>query len=246
MNEQIKVLVVIPTYNEAENISDLINQIINISKTDLMSHISLNILVVDDDSKDGTRKIVKEIGEKESNVMIMERDKKYGLGTAYLAGFKYGCENEYDYVITMDADFSHNPFYIPEFLQKAPETDLVIGSRYVAGGGVRQWGIHRKALSFAANFLAQKLLGLKAHDATSGYRCYKKSLAEKLINKKIVSDGYSFLSEVIFWSEKWGSVIDEVPIIFVNRRKGSSKISHKEIFKAMLTLIRLFVARFRK
>lgn len=249
---QLRALIVIPTYNEVQNIADLISRILALPPEDIhfheqetSTHFSTNILVVDDDSSDGTADVVEEIGNRESSVTVMKRKGKLGLGTAYLAGLRYGIDHGYDCIITMDADLSHSPEYVPAILKSALAADLVIGSRYVPGGGVRNWGVHRKILSHGANTLAHLILGLKAHDATSGYRCYTNPLAKKILQKNIVSDGYSFLSEVVFWSEKWCSTVAEVPIVFVNRERGKSKISHKEIFKAMYTLLRLFFARFQ-
>ena len=237
-------LIIVPTYNEAENIKPLVEQIHALQAP---ADSTIEILVIDDNSTDGTGNIVKKLMTDHSRVHLLERPGKLGLGTAYLAGFAYALKGNYDYAFTMDADFSHNPSYIPKMLEMAMNNnaDLVIGSRYVPGGGVRNWGIHRKALSRIANALAHTTLGIKARDCTSGFRCYRKDLLDFLENQDVHSHGYSCLIELLFRSQKAGAKIKEFPIIFIDREMGQSKVSKREIRKALETLWRLFPLRFR-
>jgi glycosyltransferase involved in cell wall biosynthesis len=225
-------LVIIPTYNEKENIIKLADEVLGLSN-------DIHVLVVDDNSPDGTGKMVEEAIATRSRLHILHRAAKLGLGTAYKAGYTFALENGYDRVITMDADFSHQPQYIPQLIDKNQFFDISIGSRYVPGGGTKNWGPHRKLISFTANFLARTLLGLTAHDCTAGFRCYRSELLQKVDYQGIKSEGYSFLVEMLFTCVKKGAQVGEIPIIFENRVAGKSKISKKEIYMAILTLLRL-------
>jgi dolichol-phosphate mannosyltransferase len=229
-----KALVIIPTYNEAENIGSLLRDVMR-----LEVEIPIDVLVVDDSSTDGTARIVRDLAASDSRIHILERPGKLGLGTAYLAGFRHAIGQTYELALTMDADFSHDPQYIPALIREASRNDLVIGSRYVSGGGIRNWGVHRRLLSAAANFLARSVLGLVSHDCTSGFRCYRTTLLNRLQLDQIRSDGYSFLMEILFHCQQNGARIQEIPIVFIDREKGQSKVSRKEIFKAIGTLIHL-------
>lgn len=226
-------LVVVPTYNERENIHHLVSQLRNLPG-------DVHVLVVDDGSPDGTGAIVDAMAEEDPGVAVLHRAGKLGLGTAYKAGFAYGLARPYQYICTMDADFSHNPADLPAMVAKAAAgDDLVIGSRYVPGGGVVGWPAGRKLLSAIANRLAHLFLGIAARDCTAGFRCYRRAVLETIPLDSIFSGGYSFLIEMAFLCEAAGFRIGEVPITFVNRTQGASKISKLEIYKAMYTLLRL-------
>lgn len=228
-----RALAIVPTYNEVENIGVLIDGL-------LRQPAPLNVLVVDDASADGTADLVRDKMKRwPGRVYLVERPGKLGLGTAYLAGFRFALENGYRYAITMDADLSHHPRHIREMLHMARIADVVVGSRYVADGGISNWGPHRYVLSWGANTLARSILGLKARDCTSGYRCYRTKLLAELDFDGIRSHGYSCLMELLAICQRRGARIREIPIRFMDRRAGQSKISHKEIFKAFATLWQL-------
>ncbi len=231
-----KTSIIIPTYNEAENIKELINKLTDVFNK---NNIPANIVVVDDNSPDGTSEIVKEIMKSNDIVRLIQREGKLGLGTAHIKGMKYVLENlNPDLIMTMDADFSHNPDYIPDFLEKIKDGyDVIVGSRYVFGGGTKNWEIYRKVISRGANTLAKLILRLKTKENTSGYRCYTKKVLQTIDLDAIKSDGYSFLMEMAYLCKDFK--VGEVPIIFIDREYGTSKISKKEIFKALKTLIRL-------
>jgi dolichol-phosphate mannosyltransferase len=235
-----KMLQIVPTYNEIENIERLVAELLEQKSP----YADIDILVVDDASADGTGDAVRRMGEANPRVHLLSRSGKLGLGTAYIAGFRYALERGYDFAGTMDADFSHPPSCIPAFLEAIRKADVVIGSRYIPGGGVSNWGIHRHILSGTANFLARLVGGLKPRDCTTGYRLYRAELLRKLDLDRITSNGYSCLMELVFVCQKAGARIVESPIQFVDRRAGQSKISHKEIFKAFATLYRLGQKRF--
>jgi dolichol-phosphate mannosyltransferase len=231
-----RALVVLPTYNEKENIAALAEEILALGQP-------LEILVVDDNSPDGTAEIVQQIAASDPRVHLLRRAGKLGLGTAYKAGFTYGLENDYDAVITMDADFSHHPRYLPAMLAAAANYDLIIGSRYVPGGGVENWPWHRQFLSAGANMMSRIVLALPARDCTAGFRCYRRRLLQGTDWEAIKAEGYGFLEEMLYRLHRAGFTIGEVPIIFADRKAGSSKISKKEIFKAMAMLLRLGAER---
>jgi dolichol-phosphate mannosyltransferase len=217
--------VVLPTYNEADNVLPLSEEVLAVAP-------SIEVLVVDDNSPDGTGDLVAERGASEPRLHLLRRAGKLGLGTAYLAGFGYGLENGYDQVFTMDADFSHNPRYIPQMLASMKDHDMVIGSRYVPGGGIENWPVHRRMLSAFANFYAGRLLRLPVHDCTSGFRCYSVEVLSTVEPFEIKASGYSFLEEMALRVSRCGFEIGEVPIVFENRRAGSSKIDSSEIYRA--------------
>lgn len=230
-----KTLIIIPTYNEIENIERLVTEVL----AQQSPHSSIEALVVDDASADGTGQAVQKMAQANPRVHLLSRPAKLGLGTAYMAGFKYAMQNSYDFAGTMDADFSHSPSYIPAFIEAIQKADVVIGSRYIPGGGVRNWGLHRRLLSAGANFLARLVGGLRPHDCTTGYRLYRTDLLRRLNLDGITSHGYSCLIELVYVCQKAGARIVESPIIFHDRRAGQSKISRKEIFKAFATLYHL-------
>ena len=228
--------IIIPTYNERENIVALVNNIIALS-------IETNIIVVDDNSPDGTGPAVDVLAQAWPQVSVIHRSGKLGLGTAYIAGFKKGLSEGAERLISMDADFSHNPSYLPDLIDLANHFHITIGSRYIAGGGVVNWGWRRRFLSWGANNFARTTLGLKAHDCTAGFRCYRREVLLNIDLDQIFSDGYSFLVEMIFKCQRLGFTVGEIPIIFANRERGASKISQREIYKAMYTVARLGLSR---
>lgn len=233
-----KTIMIVPTYNEIENIPELIKQLTTKTKAD--------ILVVDDNSPDKTAEYVKKIMKKNKRVKLLQRAGKLGLGSAYIVGMKFGFEKKYQYIGTMDADFSHKPDHIPEMfkLLTSENADVVIGSRYVPGGGVdANWPRRRILLSFFANFLAKLLVGVKTRDNTSGFRIYRAELLKRVNPESVKSNGYSFLTEFIFRCKRENAKIVEYPIIFYERTQGNSKISKNEIYKAIMTLFYLFFLR---
>jgi dolichol-phosphate mannosyltransferase len=227
-------LLVLPTYNEQENIEDLL--------TGVLHHApGINVLVVDDGSPDGTGDLALDFGRHDDRVQVLERGRKLGLGTAYVAGFHHALAQEYRYVLTMDSDFSHHPRHLPALLARAadPGIDITIGSRYVPGGAIQGWGPHRHALSWGANTFARTLLRLAPHDCTGGYRCYNRRVLEELNLDAVVSHGYSALLELLWHCNRAGYRVAEVPITFVDRERGTSKISNKEILRGLTTVLRL-------
>jgi glycosyltransferase involved in cell wall biosynthesis len=223
--QPLRALVVIPTYNEAENILPLARDVLD-------QAAGLEVLVVDDASPDGTGARVAEAGASEPRLKLLARPGKLGLGSAYLAGFRYGLEHGYDWVVTMDGDGSHAPRFLPAMLAAARSSDLVVGSRYVPGGGITNWPAHRRALSAFANLYTRTLLGLSVRDCTSGYRAYARKVLETVDPFGVRSSGYSFLEEMIWRVERAGFRIAEVPILFQDRTAGASKIDHREIYRA--------------
>jgi len=231
-------IMIVPTYNEKENVELLVGEIL-----DLPARI--DVLIVDDNSPDGTGEIADRLAaECPGRVHVLHRPGKLGLGTAHLDGFRKALEMGVSRIMTMDADFSHHPRYIPAMLERCEAVDLVIGSRYVDGGGTAQCTALRKILSRGANGFARLMLGLHGRDATAGFRCYRREVLESVDLDSIRADGYSFLIEMLFRCQQAGWQVGEVPIIFVNRLRGASKISRDEIVKALLTVLRLTPQRF--
>jgi dolichol-phosphate mannosyltransferase len=228
-------LIVLPTFNEVENIAALIRGLRSATESSPV----FEILVVDDGSPDGTADAVREMQRTDPGVHLLDRGRKLGLGTAYRAGFDQAAERGHEFVFTMDADFSHSPDHVPEMWRLSPEADVVIGSRYIPGGGISNWPWHRKVLSSTANLMARTILWLRAHDCTSGYRCYRLSTLQRIDLDCVQSTGYSYLTEVLYRCQQAGARIRESPIHFVDRLRGKSKISKREIWKAMWTLVRL-------
>ncbi|MGD2176883.1 MAG: polyprenol monophosphomannose synthase [Anaerolineae bacterium] len=233
------VTVIVPTYNEKENIDSLVTQLLTLP-------LRVHIVVVDDNSPDGTGTIADRLArEHRGRVKVIHRSSKLGLGTAYVAGFKRALSEGADLICTMDADFSHNPRYIPDMVERIGQgCDLVIGSRYVEGGGTSGCTMSRKVLSWVANAFARATLGLHAHDATAGFRCYRREVLRAVGIDAIKADGYSFLIEMLYRVQRLGWKVGESPILFENRRQGVSKISRGEIFRAVWTVLRLAGTRF--
>ncbi len=235
---QADTVVIVPTYNEADNINDLVSQLLSLP-------VNIGILVVDDNSPDGTGDIADEWAARHpQQVHVVHRAGKLGLGTAYIAGFNTALVDlDAQRVMTMDADFSHNPRYIPAMIELSNSKDVVIGSRYVSGGGSENCTWKRIWLSKIANFIARTLLGLQARDTTAGFRLYHKRVLESIPLDQVFSSGYSFLVEMLFMCQRRGWQVGEVPIVFEDRRKGTTKISRQEVFKAQYTVFRLFLRR---
>jgi dolichol-phosphate mannosyltransferase len=221
----IKALIIIPTYNEAGNVPKMIPAV-------LEKHPGFHILIVDDHSPDGTANLVRAMQKGNSHIHLLERPGKLGLGTAYVAGFRYALARGYDFIFEMDADFSHDPNMLIPMLKQAEACDLVIGSRYVAGGQVQNWPVSRWILSYTANLYTRLVTGLPVHDATAGFKCYRRAVLEGLDLDAIRSNGYSFQIETNFLAWKKGFRISEVPILFGERQEGRSKMSRQIVFEA--------------
>jgi dolichol-phosphate mannosyltransferase len=227
-----KSLVIIPTYNEMENIPKLIPIV-------LSQHDSLEILIVDDNSPDGTAKYIEDLMRSNSRIHLIKRSGKLGLGTAYLEGFKYALKNNYDYIFEMDADFSHDPNEIKNFLEAIKENDLVLGSRYINGVRVLNWPMRRLLLSFFASVYTKVITGMPVRDATGGFKCFRRKVLESIDLDKVKSNGYSFQIEMTFKAYAKGFKIQEIPIVFVDRVKGTSKMSKKIVFEAVTMVWKL-------
>jgi dolichol-phosphate mannosyltransferase len=227
-----KALVITPTYNESPNIKKLIAKV-------LQTLSDIEILIIDDNSPDGTAAIVKELQKDNSRVHLIERPGKMGLGTAYVEGFKYAIANGFDYVFEMDADFSHNPKEIPNFLAKIQDYDLVVGSRYSRGVSVVYWPFRRLLLSYFANLYTRIITGLPLKDATGGFKCYRREVLESIDLSKIKSNGYAFQIEMSFKAWKKGFRLCEIPIIFVDRDRGESKMSKNIVYEAVFMVWKL-------
>jgi dolichol-phosphate mannosyltransferase len=224
--------VVIPTYNEHDTIESLVDQILALSR--------FRVLVVDDNSPDGTGALVAERAHDEPRLGLLARPGKQGLGTAYVAGFRRALEEGASYVFEMDADFSHDPAYLPALLEAAEtQHDLVIGSRYVPGGGTSDWGAVRQFISRGGNLYAGLILGLPVADATGGFRCYRRRVLETVPLDAVRSNGYSFQIEMVYRALRAGFRIGEVPIIFPDRRVGQSKMSRRIVIEALINVWRL-------
>ena len=234
--EKSKTLIIIPTYNEADNIRKIINEIFNLN-------LSLDILVVDDNSPDGTSNIIEEISKNFNNIKLIKREGKLGLGTAYVAGFKYALKNGYDYIFEMDADFSHDPKEIPKFLEKIKECDLVLGSRYIKGVNVINWPLSRLLLSYGANIYTRLITGMPIKDSTGGYKCFKRKVLERIDLEKIHSGGYAFQIEMNYRAWSKGFSIAEIPIIFVDRLEGKSKMSKLIVREAIWMVWKLRILK---
>ena len=228
-----KTLVIVPTYNERHNIESLIAAVLAQPVEDL------HILVVDDASPDGTGAAVAEAASKNTHVHLLSRAGKQGLGSAYIAGFRYALDNGYDLVFEMDADFSHDPADIPKLIEASRRYDVVIGSRYVRGVNVVNWPLKRLLLSMGASWYTRIITGLPVHDCTAGYVCYRRAVLEAVNLDGIISDGYSFQIEMKFKAWKKGFSLGEVPIIFIDRRWGESKMSKKIVQEAYWMVWRL-------
>lgn len=228
-----KALIIIPTYNEAENIVNIINELLAIN----YGGVTIEILVVDDNSTDGTSGLVKNLSN--LRVHIIERPAKMGLGTAYIRGFRFAIENNYDYVFEMDADFSHDPDAVPAFIDKLNDYDLVIGSRYIEGIAVVNWPLSRLMISIGASYYTRMITFLPVKDVTAGFMAYRVSSLKNIDFERVHSNGYSFQIEMKFRMWKKGFKITEIPIVFIDRRAGVSKMSRKIVYEAMFMVWKL-------
>ncbi len=219
-------LVIIPTYNESENIAKIIPDILKFTKGEV------DIAVVDDNSPDGTADVVRSFQKENENIILINRLKKEGLGKAYVAGFEFALKNGYEFIFEMDADYSHDPKEIKNFLKKIRDYDLVIGSRYVQGVRVLNWPLRRLFLSVFANLYTKIITGMPIYDATGGFKCFRRKVLESINLKKVKSNGYAFQIEMNFKAFKKGFKITEMPIVFVDRIKGHSKMSRKIVWEA--------------
>jgi len=220
-----KTLIIIPTYNEVDNLRPLLEEI-------FAQAPACDVLIVDDNSTDGTGQLADEIHDQVPAVKVIHRSGKLGLGTAYITGFKYALAYGYDAVFEMDADFSHNPRYLPAFLQAIEHADLVIGSRYIRGGNTPSWSPLRRLISSSGNIFARALLGIPVRDCTAGFRCYRTLVFRNIDLNTIASEGYAFQVELTYRVLQQGFRIVEIPIVFTDRHIGKSKMSHKIVIEA--------------
>ena len=236
-----RALVIIPTYNESENLPRIVPQV-------LAQDERLEVLVIDDGSPDGTGKLADELAASEPRVQVLHREGKQGLGTAYLTGFRWALERDYEYVFEMDADHSHDPKHLPQFLDAARDADLVLGSRYLKGRvTVVNWPMTRLLLSYFANIYAKVITGHRIYDATGGFKCFRRKVLEAIDLDAVHSNGYSFQIEMSFRAWRKGFRIVEIPIVFVDRVEGTSKMSGAIVREAIWMVWRLrFKALFRR
>jgi len=228
----VKAVVVIPTYNERDNIEKLVGEV-------LAQDASISVLIVDDNSPDGTGELADGLAARNDRVRVLHRRGKLGLGSAYREGFRIALELGADYVVEMDADFSHDPAILPLFLAKMQECDLVIGSRYLNGVSVVNWPLRRLMLSYFASVYTRIITGLRISDCTSGFKCFRREVLEAIDLGAVMSDGYSFQIEMNFRCMEKGFRIGEVPIIFIDRHAGTSKMSKKIVREAVIMVWKL-------
>ncbi len=232
-------LVVIPTYNERENLEAIVQAVRD-------SLPKVEILIIDDHSPDGTGRLAEELSAKLGGIHVMHRPGKLGLGTAYIAGFRFALESDFTCVFEMDADFSHNPKYLPDLLAMAESYDLVIGSRYVAGGATPDWRLVRRIISGGGNVFARNVLRLPVRDCTAGFKCYRRSVLAAFDLDRINLQGYAFQIETVFQAYKAGFRIGEFPIVFPDRRLGQSKMSQHIVVEAFSYVVRRRLGEFRR
>jgi dolichol-phosphate mannosyltransferase len=226
-----KTLLIIPTYNEIENLRPLLDQVGTYAP-------ETDILIVDDHSPDGTGDLADQLQQENARVHVLHRPGKLGLGTAYLAGFQYALQHGYEAAFEMDADFSHDPRYLPAFYQAIEQADVVIGSRYIAGGATPNWSLLRRLISGGGNIFARVLLGLPVHDCTAGYRLYRRRVLEGLDLETVQSQGYAFQIEMAYRAVQQGFTIVETPIVFLDRRVGKSKMSRKIVLEGFTYVLK--------
>ena len=227
-----KALVIIPTYNERENLTELLRRI-------FAENLPLEVLIIDDHSPDGTGAVADQLAASDPRVHVMHRPGKMGLGSAYVAGFRYALERDYDAVFEMDADFSHNPDSLPQFLRELETADLVVGSRYLHGVTVVNWPLKRLILSYGANVYSRIITGIPIKDLTGGFKCFRRQVLESLDLSRVRSDGYGFQIEINYKAWRKGFRIREIPILFVDRRAGESKMNRRIVWEAAWMVWRL-------
>lgn len=228
-----KTLIIIPTYNEIENIDTVLEKTFSLN-------LDLDILIVDDNSPDKTYEKIQEIIDTKQygdKLHLLLRKEKEGLGKAYIAGFKYALKREYQYIVEMDADLSHDPKYLHTFLEKIKEYDLVIGSRYVSGGGTVHWSAFRKLISYGGSLYAKTVLGIDVNDVTGGYKCFRREVLESINLDALITTGYAFQIEMNYRASIGGFRVTEIPIIFEDRVAGKSKMSKKIFIEALLKVL---------
>ena len=233
-----KTIIVIPTYNEKDNIKELIRAI-----RTKASEPKIDILIVDSASPDGTATAILNMQKTDSALHLINQEAKLGLGKAYLEGMQWVLDHNYDYLITMDADFSHHPRYINYLLTEIENCDLVVGSRYTRFGELRNWPLVRRFLSRFANWYARIISGLPFCDLTSGFHCFRTALLKKILRRRISTEGYAFLIELKFLAVMEQARCKEIPIVFTNRTQGESKISKRVIFESMCFVLKLAFQR---
>jgi dolichol-phosphate mannosyltransferase len=226
MTEQRRAVICLPTYNERENLEPITEAI-------LAATPEVDVLVIDDGSPDGTGVLADELAAREPRVHVLHRARKEGLGKAYLAGFDWALARGYAFVLEMDADFSHDPRYLPALLAKAGEADLVLGSRYVAGGGTVNWGLGRRLLSRGGSLYARTILGVSVRDLTGGFKCFRREVLEAIDLPTVECSGYAFQIELTYRTLRRGFRVAEVPIVFTDRRVGQSKMSRRIVLEAI-------------
>lgn len=227
-------LVIIPTYNEKDNIEILLNQVLNLCR------VNVDVLVIDDNSPDRTADLVKEIQNRyPKRIYLIERSGKLGLGTAYITGFLWALKKEYQFIIQMDADFSHKPKYLEHMIKKACKYDLVLGSRYVSGGKIKGWGLLRKIISRGGSFYSRIMLKLPFKDLTGGFKCFNRHVLENIALDAVKSSGYCFQIEMTYRTWLGGFKICEVPIVFEDRARGKSKMSGNIFLEALVRVLAL-------
>ncbi|HEY6105563.1 MAG TPA: polyprenol monophosphomannose synthase [Anaeromyxobacteraceae bacterium] len=231
-------LVCLPTYDEAENLGPMVEAI-------LAATPDVDVLVIDDNSPDGTGRLAEKIAAREPRVHVLHRAGKEGLGKAYLAGFAWALRRGYALVLEMDADFSHDPKYLPAMLEEARRADLVLGSRNVPGGGTVNWGLGRRLLSRGGSLYARLILGLPVRDLTGGFKCFRREVLEAIDLPSVECSGYAFQIELTFRAFKKGFRVAEVPIVFVDRRVGQSKMSRRIVLEAVGKVWSIRFSRFR-
>lgn len=231
-----KFLIVIPTYNEIQNLKGLLDTVFQVvdSQARLYGVTEVGVLVVDDNSPDGTGRLADELAKEEPRISVLHRQQKNGLGKAYVAGFAWGLDRGFDSICEMDADFSHNPTYLPEFWRLLKDNDVVIGSRYVPGGGIRNWGLGRKLISRGGSCYARAILGIPVRDLTGGYNAWRREVLEAVDISALRSEGYAFQIELKWRAWKKGFRLAEFPIYFEDRTRGKSKMSKRIVVEAMM------------
>jgi len=234
-----KTIIICPTYNEIDNISELITRITNLP-------IEVDCLIIDDNSPDGTSEFVRKIMKKKKNIYLIERERKLGLGTAYCKGFKWALKRNYDNIIQMDADLSHNPNDIIRMIREIDTYDLIIGSRYIEGVNVINWPMSRLILSYCANIYSKFIIRFPIKDSTGGFKCFNRKVLSSIDFDKITSEGYSFQIEMNFLVWKNGFSIKEIPIIFTDRTVGKSKMNRSIIIEAIWIVPKLFIKKIFK
>lgn len=225
-----RVLVGLATYNERDNLEPLVREIQQAAP-------GVDILVIDDHSPDGTGRLADTLAGGDSSIHVLHRAGKLGLGTAILAGMRYAAERQYDFYVTMDADFSHHPRYLPALIDGMKERDVSIGSRYIPGGGVANWPLSRRLMSGGVNLLSRLTMRIPARDASGGYRCYRVAKLPWNALDHLLSHGYSFQEEVLYRCCQAGCRVGETPILFENRRAGTSKVNPKEAARSMAVIL---------